>query len=145
MAMAYSRRLLSGLCLILISILPAIYGESCGLVDLNERSVVLLGEIKAEIRTNNSHAIIVHVIENVYGVTQDNEVNITQVDKARTCGHLLEIGDKRIFVIETRPGHKKFTLTSSLPLGLKHLAENAKRGRLRCIDQYLFLSKLLYL
>lgn len=139
MAVAYSRRLLSVFCLILISISPAISGESCGLVDLNERSVVVLGEITTESRANNSHTIVVRVLENVYGETQDAEVKITQVDKARSCGHLpLKIGDKRIFVIETRPGHKKFTLTSSLPLGLKHLAENAKRGRLCCVDQYYF-------
>ena len=131
MAMAYSRSVLSGFCLILISILPVLYAEICGHLDLNERSVVLLGEITAESRTNNSDAVVVRVIENVYGETQESEVKITQVDKARSCGHLLKVGDKRIFVIQTRPGRKKYTLTSSLPLNLKHLAENAKRGRLR--------------
>lgn len=137
MAMAYSRIQLSVLFLIVISTLPATHGEACGHVNLNERSIVLVGEITSESRTNNSHAVVVRVIESVYGETLDGEVKINQIDKARSCGHLLEIGDRRIFVIETRPGHKKYTLTSSLPLALKHLAENAKKGR--SMYQYLFL------
>ena len=133
MAMANCGIGLSVICLILISVLPRSYGDICGHVKLNERSIVLVGEVKSENRTNSSHVLIIRVLENVYGETSDNEVNVSQVDKARSCGKLLAVGDQRIFVIETRPGNKKYTLTSSLPLALKHLAVNARRGRFRSI------------
>ena len=129
MAMAYSRTGLSIFCLLLIAILPSTHGEACGLENLNEHSIVVVGEIKGESRTNNSHFVIVRVLETVYGETLNGEVKITQIDKARSCGHLLKTGDQRIFVIESRPGHKKFTLVSTLSLALKHLAENAKWGK----------------
>ena len=144
MAMAYARSPLSVLFLILISISPVIHGQACGFVDLNERSIVLVGEIKAESRTDNSRALVVRVIESVYGKTLDGEVKINQIDKARSCGHLLGIGVRRIFVIETRPGRNKYALISSLPLALKHLAENAKRGRFETIFIFTAFCKQLY-
>lgn len=113
----------------LISILSVIHGEPCGLVNLNDRSIVLVAELKTEKNANISRAVVIRVIESVYGETLEGQLEVTQIDKARTCGKPLEIGDKRVFVIETRPGHKKYTLVSSLPLSLKHLAVNAKRGR----------------
>ena len=145
MAMNYSRIQLSVLFVILVSVLPLVHGQACGLADLNERSTVFVGEIKAESHANNSRAVTVHVMEKVYGETLGSEVKIELIDKARSCGgHLLQIGDRRIFVIETRPGHKKYTLTASLPLALKHLAENAKRGRLQSIFIFTAFCKQLY-
>ena len=126
--MAHSKAHLSALCLVLISLATVTYGETCAPLNLNERSGILVGDIIADSRTNDSRAIVVRVVESVYGKTLNGEVKITQIDKARTCGRTLEVGDRRIFVIETRPGRKRYTLTSSLPLTLKHLALNAKRG-----------------
>lgn len=111
-------------------------GKACGAVDLNEQSIALVGEIKSQSRTNNSLALVVRVIENIYGEELEGEVLVTQKDKARPCRQMFEIGEIRIFVIETRPGNKKYTLSSSLPLALKHLAMNAKRGM--SPDQCLF-------
>jgi hypothetical protein len=144
MAMEHSRIELSVLFVMLISVLTLAHGQACGHVDLNERSIVVVGEIKDESRTNSSRTITVDVIEVIYGETPDSELEINHIDKARSCGHLLEIGDRRLFVIETRPGLKKYALASSLPLALKHLAENAKRGRSQSIFIFTAFCKQLY-
>lgn len=110
-----------------LSFFQIIYGDVCGSVNLNEHSVVIVGEIQNE--TKSSNTISVRILENIYGNISHHKLELSQVNKIKSCGHALNIGDQRIFVIDAHPDRKKFSLSGTLPLGLKHLTLNAKYGR----------------
>lgn len=110
---------------------PQILGQTCGLVDLNPRSLVLSGNITSQSDQQHRRVIVVRVGELIYGdgANLGEEITLTQADKGNGCGHDHKVGEQRIFIVESRPGVEKFVLTNSLPLSLKHLAENARRGK----------------
>lgn len=114
----------------LLALLPFTLGQKCGYVDLNTRSIAVAGNVTAQSEENNPDVIVVRVSELIHGDANANEeIKVAQVRKAKSCGHVHKLGDQRIFIIETRPGNKKYVLTNSLPLSMRHLVENANRGK----------------
>lgn len=115
----------------LLALLPSFLGQKCGLVNLNPRSIVLTGNITAQSDQQYRSVIVVRIGEFIYGdgANLGKEITLVQADKGNACGHAYKVGEQRIFIVESRPGVEKFVLTNSLPLSLKHLAENARRGK----------------